>query len=172
MPLYIVVGVLRTETSARVSGVAAPIDGITTGTSLDSSFPSVLMVASVHVTFHVHQVDFFFACLLPPLWALLVRWNVNSDWGFETSDGVHSSTANIGFVININILSNGFFFSFKWFISQLCCTCNLLAQFRGNIVTKISKWKNVLLIFHANSHWSCGFQTFISVLMLSAPNQT
>lgn len=29
--------------------------------------------------------------------------------GFETSDAVHSTTANIGFVININILSDVFF---------------------------------------------------------------
>lgn len=41
--------------SAQVSGVSAPSDGITTGTSLDSSLTSVLVIASVPATSQVHH---------------------------------------------------------------------------------------------------------------------
>lgn len=39
------------------------------------------------------QLDFF-ACCQPPLWVLLLQWNLNSHC-VETSDSVHSNTANI-----------------------------------------------------------------------------
>lgn len=60
--LHIVLAVMRTETSAMVSGVFAPSDGITTGTVVHSSFTSVLVVASVSATSQVHHK--LISCLL------------------------------------------------------------------------------------------------------------
>lgn len=83
-------------------------DGITTGTSLDSSFTSVLMVASAPVVSQHHHNLIFFACCQPLSRVLLLRWSLNSD----------SSAANIGLTshqFNIIRVALNRFCSFKSF---------------------------------------------------------